>query len=131
MVCAALPMIAACAGRKAPDESAQRIPRDASRFEIESVDDSIARFLPYETRWLRVGTPMYAVDPARRDALVARLRVVGMDSGRVRALVVSQTTRLTTNHFLLAVEPKRAFYQTKRFWGTLFVGAGLGVAGSR
>ncbi len=108
-----------------------RLPRNAARFEIESVDDSTARFRPFEARWLRVGMTVSAVDPAQRDALVARMRIVRSDSGRFVALVTSQVSRVTTEHFLLAVEPTVPWYKARRFWwgavGGAVVGAGVGV----
>jgi hypothetical protein len=106
-----------------------RVPRDAARFEIESVDDSTARFRPFEARWLRPGMQVYAVDPARRDALVARLRVVRADSGRMEALVTAQVTRVTTDHFLLAVKPTVPWYRTPAFWWGTLGGGVLGAAG--
>ena len=107
--------------------AAARIPRDAARFEIESVDDSTARFRAVEARWIRVGATVYAVDPAQRDALVARLRVIRADSGRLTALVTSQITRVTTNHFLLAIEPAVPWYRARRFWIGVASGGVLGA----
>ena len=107
-----------------------RIPRDAARFEIESVDDSTAHFRPFEAKWLRPGMQVYAVDPARRDALVARLRIVRADSGRLMALVTAQVTKVTTNHFLLAVKPATPWYRTRRFWWGAFGGGIVGAAGA-
>ena len=107
-----------------------RIPRDAARFEIESVDDSTAHFRPFEARWLRPGMEVYAVDPARRDALVARLRIVRADSGRLIALVTAQVTRVTTEHFLLAVKPTVPWYRTRRFWWGFVGGGVVGAAGA-
>lgn len=117
---------------RAPRQTAPvsfQIPRDAFRFEIESVDDSIARFRPAEVRWLRPGMPVYAVDPTRRDALVARLRIVDADSGRMRALVVGQVTAVSQEHVLLAVRPYRPWYRDRRFWAGVITGA-LAGAGS-
>jgi hypothetical protein len=107
-----------------------RIPRDAARFEIEAVDDSTARFRPFEATWLKPGMQVYAVDPARRDALVARLRIVRSDSGRLVALVTAQVTRVTTDHFLLAVEPSVPWYRTGRFWWGVVGGGVTGAAGA-
>jgi hypothetical protein len=104
-----------------------RIPRDAARFEIESVDDSTARFRPFEATWLRPGMQIYAVDPAHRDALVARLRITRADSGRLVALVTAQVTRLTTDHFLLAVRPAVPWYRTRRFWWGAVSGGVVGA----
>lgn len=106
-----------------------QIPRDAFRFEIESVDDSIARFRPAEVRWLRPGMPVYAVDPSRRDALVARLRIVDADSGRMRAVVVGQVTTVAQDHVLLAVRPHRPWYRDLRFWTGVLAGAVAGAGG--
>lgn len=117
--------------RAKPAEAATaRVPRDAARFEIESVDDSTATFRQFEARWLKPGMTVHAVDPARRDALVARLRIIKADSGRLTALVTSQVTRVTTDHFVLAVEPPRKWYQERRVWWS-FVGGGIvGAAGA-
>ncbi|MEO7520469.1 MAG: hypothetical protein ABIW79_01505 [Gemmatimonas sp.] len=107
-----------------------RIPRDAARFEIESVNDSTATFRPFEATWLVPGMSIHAVDPARRDALVARLRIVRADSGRLTALVTSQVTRVTTEHFVLAIKPRTTWYRERRFWWG-FVGGGVaGAAGA-
>ncbi|MBC7933346.1 MAG: hypothetical protein H7Z38_22515 [Rubrivivax sp.] len=107
-----------------------RIPRDAARFEIESVDDSTARFRPFEATWLRPGMQVYAVDPMHRDALVARLRIVRADSARLVALVTAQVTKVTTDHFLLAVKPKVPWYRTRRFWWGAASGGLVGAAGA-
>ena len=104
-----------------------RIPRDAARFEIESVDDSTALFRPFEASWIRPGMTVYAVDPAQRDALVAQLRVVRADSGRFRAVVVSQVTRVKTEHFLLAVRPGVPWYRRRMFWTGALTGGAVGV----
>lgn len=130
-----LALLAGCStfrgGARAPDPSgAARIPRDAARFEIESVDDSTARFRPAEATWIRPGMVVYAVDPAKRDALVARLRVIGMDSGRMTALITSQVNRVTAEHFLLAVKPPVRWYRDARFWWGLAGGGALGAGGA-
>lgn len=104
-----------------------RFPRDAARFEIDAVDDSTARFRPFEATWLRPGMTVTAVDPSQRDALVARLRIVRSDSGRLVALVTSQVTRLTTDHFLLAVEPPQPWYRARRFWWGVVTGSIVGT----
>jgi hypothetical protein len=106
-----------------------RIPRDAARFEIEAVDDSTARFRPFEAKWLRTGMTVYAVDPTKRDALVARLRIVDTDSGRLVARVTGQVTRVTTEHFLLAVRPGTPWYKRGTFWSGLLAGAAVGAGG--
>jgi hypothetical protein len=113
-----------------PAAASARIPRDAPRFEIESVDDSTATFRAFEARWLKPGMTIHAVDPARRDALVARLRIVRGDSGRLTALITSQVTRVTAEHALIAVKPPTKWYRERRFWWG-FVGGGVaGAAGA-
>ena len=107
-----------------------RIPRDAARFEIESVDDSTATFRSFEATWLKPGMAINAVDPARRDALVARLRIIRADSGRVTALVTGQETRVTTEHFVLAVKPRTKWYRERKFWWGFAGGSIAGAAGA-
>ncbi len=73
---------------------------------------------------------VYAVDPSQRDALVAQLRVVRADSGRFRAIVVSQVTRVKKEHFLLAMEPHVPWYRARRFWtGAVMGGAVAALVG--
>lgn len=111
-----------------------RIPRDAPRFEIDSVTDSTATFRVQEARWIREGMATYAVDPLQRDALVARLRVVSRDSLTATALITSQVAGVKRDHFLLVMPPVTPWWKTRHFWvGTLLgltVGAG-GVAVAR
>lgn len=107
-----------------------RIPRDAARFEIDAVDDSTATFRVFESRWLRAGFSAYAVDPAHRDALVARLTIIRLDSSTASALVTSQVARVTTNHVLLVPPPHRSWWRAKRFWIGTLVGGVVGVGAS-
>ena len=100
-----------------------RIPRDASRFEIDVVDDSTARFKPREALWVRPGMTAYAVDPLHRDVLVARLRVVSVWNETAVAVVTSQVTRVTTQHVVLLTPPTVPWWKSRRFW----VGTVLGV----
>lgn len=104
-----------------------RIPRDAARFEIDAVDDSTATFRVFESRWLRAGLPAYAVDPAHRDALVARLTIIRRDSVTASALVTSQVARVTTDHFLLVPPPKTPWWRTRLFWVGTLVGSAVGA----
>jgi len=104
-----------------------RIPRDAARFEIDVVDDSTATFRVFESRWLRAGLSAYAVDPTRRDALVARLTILRRDSTTATALVTSQVARVTTDHFLLVPPPPTPWWETKLFWIGTLVGSAVGL----
>jgi hypothetical protein len=109
-----------------------RIARDASRFEIDAVDDSTATFRVFEARWLRPGLAAYVVDPAHRDALVARLTVIRRDSSSASALVTSQVARVTTDHVLLVPPPHTPWWRDRFVWfGALagsVVGAGITAA---
>jgi len=104
-----------------------RIPRDAARFEIDVVDDSTATFRVFESRWLRAGLSAYAVDPANRDALVARLTILRRDSTTATALVTSQVARVTTDHFLLVPPPPTPWWRAKWFWVGTLVGGVIGA----
>ena len=107
-----------------------RIPRDAARFEIDAVDDSTATFRVFESRWMRAGLSAYAVDPMRRDALVARLTIMRRDSTTASALVTSQVARVTTDHFLLVPPPHTPWWRAQRFWFGALVGSALGAGAS-
>ncbi|WP_373059647.1 hypothetical protein [Gemmatimonas sp.] len=104
-----------------------RIPRDAARFEIDAVDDSTATFHVFESRWVRAGLSAYVVDPAHRDALVARLTIIRRDSMTATALVTSQVARVTTDHFLLVPPPPTPWWRAKWFWVGTMVGGALGA----
>lgn len=106
-----------------------RIPRDAARFEIDSVTDSTATFRVREARWVRPGLQSYVVDPQQRDALVARLRVIARDSTSATALVTGQVTSVRPEHFLLVVRPERRWWESRAFWGGTLAGVTIGVGG--
>ena len=108
-----------------PPSSVARIPRTAARFDIDVVDDSTARFKPREAVWVREGMTAYAVDPANRDALVARLRITSVWNGTAVALVTSQVTRVTTEHVVMLAEPRAPWWKTPRFWMGVANCAGL------
>ena len=104
-----------------------RIPRDAARFEIDSVTDSTATFRVREARWVRTGLQSYVVDPQQRDALVARLRVIRRDSATATALVTGQVRGVKQEHFLLVVRPEQRWWHERRFWVGTLVGAIIGA----
>jgi hypothetical protein len=99
------------------------------RFEITQVGDTTFRFPRGTASWVRpcrtsvcgVGESGIAVDPRRRDVLVARFRVVRVDSGLVTAVVTGQTTRVATEHIAVMAEPPKPWYKGITFWaGTVF-----------
>lgn len=97
------------------------------RFEISRVGDTTLAFPRGSEKWIKAGQSGIAVDPRRRDALVARFRVVGIDSGFVMAVVTGQTTRIVTDHIAILDEPRRPWYKTVLFWGGMAIGAALGT----
>ncbi|MDQ8166979.1 MAG: hypothetical protein P3B76_03275 [Gemmatimonadota bacterium] len=130
VVCAAAVIVATvgCARAGVRVEAVgARIPRDAARFEIESVDDSTASFRVFEARWIRSGQLAYVVDPAQRDALVARLRIVRRDGSVATALITSQAARVTTEQAVLVVRPPTPWWRTRVFWYGVATGGVLGA----
>lgn len=103
------------------------------RFEIAAVGDTTLSFRSGTEHWIRRGLPGIAVDPRKRDVLVARLRVLRVDrAGTVTALVTGQTTAVTTDHVVLLQELQPAWYRRRAFWVGIALGAALGgVAGSQ
>ena len=106
-------------------------PREGARvhrFFVDSVMDSLFVFrVGPDARWLEPGQGGIAVDPRRRDALVARFRIVRVDRARVTALVTGQTTLLTRDDVALLDEPPRRFYRDAGFWAGTILGAVLGA----
>ena len=91
------------------------------RFEITQVGDSTFRFPRGNASWVKRDATGHAVDPRRRDALVARFKVIRIDSGLVTALVTGQATRVTTDHIAVLAEPPKPWYRGITFWaGTVF-----------
>jgi hypothetical protein len=105
-----------------------RLPRDASRFAIEVVDDSTARFKPREALWVKEGMQAYAIDPVNRDALVAQLRITSVWNGMAVALVTSQVTRVTTQHVIALTPPSTPWWRARRFWIGILTGTLVGGA---
>lgn len=103
------------------------------RFEIASVGDTTLSFRAGTERWIRSGLRGIAVDPRKRDVLVARLRIASVDrTGKVTAVVTGQTTAVTTDHVVLLQELSSPWYRRKTFWSGLVMGAALGaVAGAQ
>lgn len=98
------------------------------RFEITSVGDSTFSFASGNEKWIRTGLVGIAVDPKRRDALVARFRVISVRAGEASALVEGQTTNLRTDHVVVLEEPRRSWYRQSAFWWGLVTGSALGAS---
>ena len=104
----------------------------AVRFEIRSVGDSTFTFDASRTPWGARGQKGIAVDPRRRDGLVARFVVLGVDGGLANALIVGQAQKLTTDHVVLLRPPQEHWYSSGKFWagalGGVIVGFFVGHA---
>ncbi len=102
------------------------------RFEITQVGDTTFRFPRGTANWVKPRETGIAVDPRRRDILVARFRVVSIDSGLATAVITGMTTRVTTEHIAVMWEPQKPWYRTITFWGGTVFGIVLGalIAGS-
>ena len=92
------------------------------RFEITGVGDTTVTFRAGRLTWIVRSPSTFVVDPKRRDALVARLKVVSVSSeGEATAVVIGQTGRITMDHFVIAVEPRSRWYRNTLLWiGTAF-----------
>lgn len=101
------------------------------RFEITQVSDSTFGFPRGTAGWVKAGLTGIAVDPRRRDVLVARFRVVSVDTGFVTALITGQTTRVATDHVVVLSEPPRPWWKAPTFWGGALLGLVAGIIGSR
>ena len=97
------------------------------RFEITQVSDTTFRFPRGTAGWVKAGSTGIAVDPRRRDVLVARFRVVRVDSGLVTAVITGQTTRVATEHVAVMSEPPRPWYRGITFWGGVVFGIVIGA----
>ncbi len=115
--------------RPATASALPRIPREAARFEIDSVSDSTATFRIHEARWIERGMSSYVVDPLQRDALVARLRIIARDSVSATALVTSQVARVKVEHGLLVPRPPVPWWRSREFWGGTLLGLTVGAGG--
>jgi hypothetical protein len=102
------------------------------RFEIEVTSDSTFAFAAGGNGWVKRGMRGIAVDPRRRDALVARFEVLSVERGRASALVTGQTTRLEQEHVALLQRPGVPWYKRSAFWAGTVLGAVIGaVLGSQ
>src|SRR5918912_4157792 len=99
----------------------------AYRFPITAVGDSTFSFDVARNPWVKKGLRGIAVDPQRRDALVARFKVLSVDRGTATALVTGQTTRLSTDHAVLIEREPPPFYHRSSFWLGVLLGGAVGA----
>lgn len=112
---ALLALLAATAPRASAQDTAQR-------FEITAVGDTTFRFAVPNAPWVSRGQQGIAVDPRRRDGLVARFRVLSVANGIADALILGQTQKVTTEHVALVTPPPPRFYSRWSFWSGLAAG---------
>lgn len=94
------------------------------RFEITAVGDTTVTFNAGRVTWVVRSPKAIVVDPRRRDALVARLKVLSISAnGDAIAVVTGQTGRITTEHIVLVTEPPQHWYKNAVLW----MGAALGL----
>ncbi len=98
------------------------------RFLIVAVGDSTVSMLVPGERWVRRGMYGIAVDPRRRDALVARLYVQARIADTAVALVTGQTTRMSTDYVAIFRRPSTPVLRQGGFWGGLATGFAVGAA---
>ena len=88
----------------------------AVRFEIRTVGDSTFTFASNQAPWVARGQHGIAVDPRRRDGLVARFVVLTVADGVANALILGQSQKVTTDHMVLLRPPQAHWYANKAFW---------------
>lgn len=79
---------------------------------------------------MKPGMSGYVVDPAQRDALVARLTLQRFDSAGSMAAIVGGVSPVTLTHVVLFEKPAIRWYRDKRFWLGTGSGLVLGIAGA-
>ncbi len=99
-----------------------------ARFEITAVGDTTLSFRVTNARWVKPGQAGTALDPRRRDAMVARFQVIAVRNNEALALVTGQTTAVSTDHVATVPEPRRSWVKSRSFWGGLLLGGALGAA---
>jgi hypothetical protein len=95
------------------------------RFAITTVGDTTITFQAGKMTWVVRTKGAIVVDPRRRDALVARLRVMSVGAnGEATAVVTEQAGRITTDHVVIGTEPPVHWYRNALLW----MGAAFGLA---
>lgn len=97
----------------------------SARFDIDSVGDSTVTFAVGNAKWVRAGQTGLAVEPRQHDALIARLRILHVESGTATALITGQTSRVTSGEVALIRRPSPPFYAVGLFWIGTAVGAAI------
>ena len=94
------------------------------RFAITNVGDTTVTFQAGKMTWVVRSPRAIVVDPRRRDALVAQLKVLSVGAnGEATALVTAQAGRITTDHIVIGTEPRTRWYKNPLMW----MGAAFGL----
>ncbi len=101
----------------------------AVRFEITAIGDSTIEFRTGSSKWVRPGQLGVAIDPRRRDVLIARFRVELVREGSALAVITGQATAIALDHVAVLDEPRRSAFATPAFWIGILVGGALGFIG--
>ena len=120
----ALVVVAIAAPRAGPAQDR------AVRFQITLVGDTTVAFRAGKETWVVRSPNAIVVDPRRRDALVARLKVLSVTSdGLATAVVTGQTGRITEEHTVIAEEPPQRWFRNLGLWVGVVLGtvAGFGL----
>ena len=99
------------------------------RFPVTAVGDSTIEFQTGIARWIRPGQTGVAVDPRRRDVLIARFRVHTVREGSATGIITGQTGAVGLEHVAVLNEPRRSAYKSPAFWIGIAVGGALGFIG--
>jgi len=99
----------------------------AARFPIETVGDSTFVFAVHDNRWVERGLRGNAVDPRKRDSVVARFRILAVERGRATALITGQTTDVSAEHVALLERTPSPWYRRPSMWLGVIVGAAAGA----
>lgn len=103
--------------------AAARAQQGAYRFEITAVGDSTISFRVADAPWVKPGLKGIAVDPARRDELIARFSVLRVEGTLATAVVTGQTGKMSTSYMALLSPPHKRWYQEPAVW----ISAGAGI----
>jgi hypothetical protein len=112
----------------APAAARAQRPIQTARLEIATVGDSTITIRRAGVDWLRPEYRGIVVDPRRRDALVARFRVLSVAGDSAVALLTGLTSPVVADHVALVDPPRRRWFAQGLFWAGTLIGAAVGAA---
>ncbi|MEP6781079.1 MAG: hypothetical protein ABJC26_14385 [Gemmatimonadaceae bacterium] len=69
----------------------------------------------------------HVVDPAQRDALIARLTITSVDTQRVVAKITGKVSQVAASHAVLVERPDKSWWRDHRFWFGAIAGGTIGA----